>query len=203
MGAQRLSASRQGGPGPCASQGRGQTRAQRLSASRQGGPPGRWRTSSAGRRAQRLSASRQGGPHPRQLVLLCHKRLSSLGPPLLQRLCQHDVSPRENELYDTVGLEGCVVPTCSTPLGITARGTPGCRPARSLPSVLNASRHHGKGDATMPWVLPSGRSAQRLSASRQGGLRRHGGTRTRASCAQRLSASRQGGPARPPDDADA
>ncbi len=40
---------------------------------------------------------------------------------------------------------------CSTPLGITARGTPGDDAAASARRlVLNASRHHGKGDKRLP-----------------------------------------------------
>ncbi len=60
---------------------------------------------------------------------------------------------------------------CSTPLGITARGTRLQRGAQGLGVlVLNASRHHGEGDPSPSWWAPtSSTCAQRLSASRRGG----------------------------------
>ena len=140
-------------------------------------------------------------------------------------------------------MEQSVTDRCSTPLGITARGTDLLRQRHQGRGVLNASRHHGKGDTSYPWCgkldvvlnasrhhgkgdgeivgiynsvdwvlnasrhhgkgdcprtpgsLPSS-SAQRLSASRQGGRASSWPTPTPFS-AQRLSASRQGGLAAP------
>ena len=60
---------------------------------------------------------------------------------------------------------------CSTPFGITARGTGQGRVANVLKGVvLNAFRHHGEGDPGAAAALEVVRAgAQRLSASRRGG----------------------------------
>ena len=58
---------------------------------------------------------------------------------------------------------------CSTPVGITARRTPRVRIRLLERSVLNACRHHGKEDPRAACDAARPRSAQRLSASRQGG----------------------------------
>ncbi len=154
--------------------------------------------------AQRLSASRQGGRANPNGILPPSQGAQRLSASRQGGLKVHPLNASSS--------------ACSTPLGITARGTrPGPARARRRPAVLNASRHHGKGGPDEPerlrgpqFVLNASRHhgkgdrtriraarlirgrAQRLSASRQGGprpLTPNRGPR----CAQRLSASPQGG----------
>src|SRR5207245_10854990 len=83
---------------------------------------------------------------------------------------------------------------CPSPLAITARRTPPPPPRRIPPTlVLNASRHHGEGDSrpcSQARLRPA--SAQRLSASRRGGLPTAQSWPVNRG-AQRLPASRRGG----------
>ncbi len=106
--------------------------------------------------AQRLSASRQEGrthlpTQGNHQVVLNASRHHGKGDPVA-------------DAFEIISWR------CSTPLGITARGTGKPRAFDQPRGVLNASRHHGKGDWRSGRTISTARgSAQRLSASRQGG----------------------------------
>ena len=92
-----------------------------------------------------------------------------------------------------VWLGRCAV-MCSTPVGITARRTPGWRRPGRGRDVLNACRHHGKEDRPMERRMDD--EDQVLNACRHHGKEDSSPRRPLAlqrKRAQRLSASRQGG----------
>ncbi len=96
--------------------------------------------------------------------------------------------------HDLSALSCWATHPCSTPLGITARGTGlGAAPRAPPGLVLNASRHHGEGDWPTSRSIRAPTCAQRLSASRRGGPWQSSAGRLRSWCAQRLLASRRGG----------
>src|SRR6218665_181114 len=149
------------GPSTCATSASTPPSAQRLSASRPGERP-RGAMGPSRRSAQRLSASRPGEPWP--------IRITSSRRPCAQRLS----ASRPGELLEADSFF-VNMPKCSTPFGITARGTtdavkyvyrtdsgaqrlsasrPGeryrvCGPG-AVCNVLNAFRHHGQGNRAYP-----------------------------------------------------
>ena len=87
---------------------------------------------------------------------------------------------------------GGIVPQCSTPLGITARGTRHGRDDADTQrrAVLNASRHHGEGDELCEYRGPLG-----VGCSTPLGITARGTTPRPSdrNCGQVLNASRHHG----------
>ncbi len=157
--AQRLPASRRGGRHVSTTRSDCRACAQRLPASRRGGLRAAGASPPSCPSAQRLPASRRGGhghvidPGGRMPVLNAFRHHGEGDPALKSRTAR----PAR----------------CSTPSGITARGTR-MRKAIGFPTVvLNAFRHHGEwGRPVIDRKSKAGSGAQRLPASRRGGQAR-------------------------------
>ncbi len=117
------------------------------------------RSSAEPRGAQRLSASRQGGPVGSRCAPVSRGQCSTPLGITARGTSANDASLDEICSCSTPlgitargtgrgGASAHRTHRCSTPLGITARGTENAHEwPRSRNQVLNASRHHGKGDS--------------------------------------------------------